>query len=166
MRVLSHVPGRERWEIPCVRGHRGWADTIETILGSEDGVRLVTANPSTGRVLVEFDPAQIAVPVAVLLERALSFRPMTKKETAHDAPSDGTRRMFAVAATTELGCLLFKAAFVGLCPWATFAMFSGALLFRRVIPDKTRRIRDDKDRAQVVKDRGDDRIYVPQSCEA
>jgi hypothetical protein len=166
MRLLSRVPGRERWEIPSVRGHRGWADTIETILDSEDGVRLVMANPSTGRVLVEFDPARIAAPVEVLLKRALSFRPMTKKERAQVASPRGTRTAFAAAATTELGCLLFKAAFVGLCPWATFAMFSGAILFHRVIPDKTRRIRNDKDRAQVVKYRGDDRVYVPQSCEA
>jgi hypothetical protein len=166
MRRLSHVPGRERWEILCLRGHRGWAYTIEAILGSEDGVRLVLANPATGRVLVEFDPELIAAPVQVLLERALSFRPMAKRETAPVAPPRRTRTAFAAAATTELGCLLFKAAFAGLCPWATFAMFSGALLFHRVIPDKTRRIRHDEDRTQVVKYRSDDRVYVPQSCEA
>jgi hypothetical protein len=166
MRLLSQVAGRERWQVPCLRGHQGWAETIETILGSEDGIRLVTANPATGRVLVEFDPARIAAPVAVFLQRALSFRPMMKSEQARDGRPAGKRTAVAAAVTTELGCLLFKAAFVGLCPWATFAMFSGALLFHRVIPNKTRRVRHDENRAQVVKYRSDDGVYVPQSCEA
>jgi hypothetical protein len=52
IRLRSSAAGRERWDVPCVCDHPAWAATVETIIGSEEGIEFVFANPVTGRVLV------------------------------------------------------------------------------------------------------------------
>jgi len=153
MKVRSRVPGRERWEVDCVRDQPNWAAAIESIVGTEEGVESVIANPATGRVLVEFDPERITTSVENLLRRALAFRPMTKTEILTTGHASKTPRVLAAAATAELGCFLIKAAFIGLCPWTAVAMCSTAFLFHRAVSDKPRQIRLDQNRAEVVEHR-------------
>jgi hypothetical protein len=132
VKLRSSVPGRERWDVPCVRDHPAWAATIETIVGSEEGVGFVFANPASGRVLVEFNPSEIAAPVKVLLERALGFRPMTESE-ALDAPRRQKKRtILAATLTTELICSLFKFALIGVCPCAAAAILPSAFILHQL----------------------------------
>jgi hypothetical protein len=166
MNLRSRVPGRERWEVACVRNHPNWAASIESIVGTEEGVESVIANPATGRVLVEYDPSRITAPVEVLLQRALAFRPMTETEVLSTRHAPKAPKVLAAAATAELGCLLLKGAFLGICPWTTVAMCSTAFLFHRVVSDKPRRIRHHKNRAQVMEHSGDNGIYSAQGRQA
>jgi hypothetical protein len=166
MRLRSRVPGRERWDVPCVRGAPDWAASVESILGSEDGITSVVANPSTGRVLVEFHPSRVTVPVEILLQRALASAPVYPSELISKRHAGNRQTLLRSAAASELACLICKAAFVGFCPWTTVAMFSAAFLVHRVVPDKTRGIRDDKKRTQIVEHGSDNGIYVAESGEA
>jgi hypothetical protein len=150
VKLRSCVPGRERWDVPCVRNHPAWAAAIETIIGSEEGVGFVFANPATGRVLVEFNPSQIPSPVKVLLERALAFRPMTASEVI-DAPHHRKRRtVLAATVTTELVCSIFKFALIGVCPCAAAAILPSAFLLHHIASDKKRRTPDDKKLRQLA----------------
>jgi hypothetical protein len=150
VKLRSCIPGRERWDIPCVRNHPAWAAAIETIIGSEEGVGFVSANPATGRVLVEFNPSQIPAPVKVLLERALAFRPMTASEVIDAAHPRKRRTVLAATVTTELVCSLFKFALVGVCPCAAAAILPSALLLHRIASDKRRRIAIDNKPHQLA----------------
>src|SRR5438132_6761434 len=149
MKLRSRVPGRERWEVACVRNHPNWAASIESIVGTEEGMESVIANPATGRVLVEYDPARITAPVEVLLQRALAFRPMTETEVLSTRHAGKAPTVLAAAATAELGCLLLKTALLGVCPWATVAVCSTAFLFHRVVLDKARGVRQNKQTVQL-----------------
>jgi hypothetical protein len=138
MKLRSRLPGRERWDVPCVCDDRAWAATIEAIVGSEEGVEFVFASPTTGRVLVEFDPERISVPVKVLLERALAFRPMTESEAA--APRHRKKRtVLAATVTAEVVCSLFKFALIGICPCTATVILPSALLLHRAVSARSRR---------------------------
>jgi hypothetical protein len=150
MRLRSSAAGRERWDVPCVYNHPAWAATLETIIGSEEGIEFVFANPMTGRVLVEFDPSRISAPAGVLLERALAFRPMTASETV-DAPHAHKRRtVLAATLTTELVCSIFKFALVGICPCTAAVILPSAFLLHRIASDKQCRIPDDNKPNQLA----------------
>ena len=160
LKLRSRVPGRERWEVACVRNHPNWAASIESIVGTEEGVEGVVANPATGRVLIEYDPGRITTSVEDLLRRALSFRPMSDTEVQGTRHAGKGPKVLAAAATAELGCLLMTAAFAGFCPWTTVAMCSTAFLFHRVVSDKSRRVRYNKNRAEIMQHSGDNRVYT------
>jgi hypothetical protein len=166
MKLRSRVPGRERWEVGCIRDRPGWAASVESIVGTEEGIESVIANPATARVLIEYDPARITTSVENLLRRAIAFRPMTPAEVLSTRHAGKTPTVLAAAATAELGCLLMKAAVAGFCPWTTVAMCSTAFLFHRVVSNKPRRVRHDKNRAEVMEDGRDHRIYAAQGCQA
>src|SRR5437764_10215086 len=56
--TYAHVlQGRLRIKVAGVKGSPDGAARVEARLGSIDGVFAVTANPMTGSVLVEYDPA-------------------------------------------------------------------------------------------------------------
>jgi hypothetical protein len=116
-----------------VQDHPTWAATIETIVGSEEGVESVIANPATSRVLVEYDPSRISAPVETLLRRALAFRPMTATE-AIDAPHSRKRAtVLSATVAAELVCSIFKVALVGVCPCAAAAILPSAFLLHRIV---------------------------------
>jgi hypothetical protein len=139
---------------------------MESILGTEEGIESVIANPATGRVLVEYNPARITAPVEELLRRALAFRPMTEQEVLTTRHAGHRSKILAAAATAELGCFLLKAAFAGFCPWTTVAMCSTALLFHGVVSDEPRRVRHNENRAEIMQNSSDNRIYSAQSGQA
>jgi ATP-binding cassette, subfamily B, bacterial len=83
--LRSRVPGRDRWNVPCLIGDERWSAAVELVLRGEEGVLDVTANPSTGRVLVTYVSAQLTVPIEVLLKNALQFGPPAQvRQPRHD----------------------------------------------------------------------------------
>jgi hypothetical protein len=140
MKLRSSVPGRERWDVPCVRDHPAWATTVEAIIGTEEGVELVFANPTTGRVLVEFNPSRISAPVKVLLERSLAFRPMTAAEAVCGQRRQKKAAILAATVTTELVCSLFKFAVIGVCPCTAALILPSAFLLHRAVSAESRRL--------------------------
>jgi hypothetical protein len=138
LKLRSRAQGRERWVVPCILGHPEWAATIETIVGSEDGIQSVVANPETGRVLIEFNPSLLKASIQILLQRAVAFRPMTAGDGLKTHHPRRTRTVLRTIIATELGCSIFKLAVLGLCPCKAFFLLPSALLFHRVISDRPR----------------------------
>jgi len=56
---LHALEGRLRIKIESVRGCPEMADDVETLLAAIDGIDGATANPSTGNVLVLYNPARL-----------------------------------------------------------------------------------------------------------
>jgi copper chaperone CopZ len=56
---LHALEGRLRIKIESVRGCPEMADDVETFLAAIDGIDGATANPSTGNVLVLYNPARL-----------------------------------------------------------------------------------------------------------
>ena len=56
---LHALEGRLRIKIECVKGSPDAAEEVETLLASIDGIERATANPSTGNVLVLYNPARL-----------------------------------------------------------------------------------------------------------
>jgi hypothetical protein len=144
MKMRSRVPGRERWDVPCVRDHPNWAATVESIVGSEEGIESVIANPATGRVLVEFNPSRVTAPVQALLQRALSFRPMTASDGINTRHWGKRSTLLSATVATELVCSIFKLALLGVCPCTAVAIVPSALLLHQFASRKHRRSRSKK----------------------
>jgi hypothetical protein len=56
---LHALEGRLRIKIESVKGCPEMADDVETLLAAIDGIDGATANPSTGNVLVLYNPARL-----------------------------------------------------------------------------------------------------------
>ena len=80
MVLCSRTAGRERWHIHELENRPRLAASLELVLGSEEGVECVEANPLTGRVLVHYRPELISELVEELIPRAMEFGPMTPQE--------------------------------------------------------------------------------------
>lgn len=72
LRLLSAIPGRERWEIPALRKNHHLAHNLENGLLSESGVLRAHCNPVTGRVLVFYSPETLTRSVEALLRHCLT----------------------------------------------------------------------------------------------
>jgi ATP-binding cassette, subfamily B, bacterial len=70
LRPWSITPGRERWEVGGVRGRTTVARAVEELLESEPGVRYVSANPASGRVLLRYEAPLRAGEIERVLRRA------------------------------------------------------------------------------------------------
>lgn len=70
VRLLSALPGRERWEAPALVGDAGRVAAVEAVLRALPGVRQAAGNPLTGRVLVHYDPALDPAEVAAAVYSA------------------------------------------------------------------------------------------------
>jgi hypothetical protein len=116
--LKSRVPGRDRWMVPAITGDRSRALALETLLGSEAGIRRVSANELTGRILVEYSPDRLEEPIELLIQRSLEFGPMSPVECgALDRPRNHGYWPLSALLSAELGCLLFKVTFASvLCP--------------------------------------------------
>ncbi|WP_179136850.1 ABC transporter ATP-binding protein/permease [Candidatus Entotheonella palauensis] len=59
--LRSAIPGRERWDVPCLYRRLELALVVEHNLQKQAGIVDVRANPVTGRMLVRYDPAVLSV---------------------------------------------------------------------------------------------------------
>ncbi|ACU37085.1 ABC transporter ATP-binding protein [Actinosynnema mirum] len=71
-RVRSVVPGRQRWDVPRVRGNPRAARALEAALLRLPGITGAQASPSTGRVLVLHDRALGVAEVGAALRDAVT----------------------------------------------------------------------------------------------
>lgn len=71
LRLLSAIPGRERWELKALRKNHHLARNLENGLLTESGVLRVHCNPVTGRVLVFYAPATLSRSVEAILRNCL-----------------------------------------------------------------------------------------------
>jgi hypothetical protein len=63
--IVSAVPGRARLRVHGIRDDADRAAESAARVRALEGVRTAEANPTTGTLLVRFDPAQIDVPTIV-----------------------------------------------------------------------------------------------------
>src|SRR5258708_38768543 len=102
MRIRSAVPGRERWEVPILKGNAPLAAAAQLLLRGEPGVIHAGANPVTGRILVIFNAAQIERAPQVMIRHALSFGPLSSGETSDAQSRSASPARDLILA--ELGC--------------------------------------------------------------
>jgi cation-transporting P-type ATPase C len=76
MRLLSKVPGRQRWYMPGIQNRPRTAAGVERMLRKEPGLLRVHVNFRTGRILVQWDPLQ-PIEIQSLLGKALAQRPIS-----------------------------------------------------------------------------------------
>jgi len=126
MVLRSRVPGRERWHIHALEDRPRLAAALELVLGSEQGVEHVQANPLTGRVLVHYRPDLISEAIEQLIHRAIEFGPMTPQEyAARPKHSGGWSARHLLAA--EIVCTALKMTMFGGC--CSLALGVAGLLF-------------------------------------
>jgi hypothetical protein len=126
MTLCSRIPGRERWQIEVLEDRPRLAAALELVLGSEDGVERVEANPLTGRVLVHYRPELISATIEELIRRALEFGPMTRDEyAARPKRAAGWSARHLLAA--EIACTALKLTLFGGC--CSLALGAAGLLF-------------------------------------
>ncbi|HEY7321266.1 MAG TPA: hypothetical protein VIE89_27185, partial [Candidatus Binatia bacterium] len=65
------IPGRERWDIPSLRGRPRYAAAVEIAVEREAGIISVEATPATGRLPVRYDAPHTAESLTTLIEAAL-----------------------------------------------------------------------------------------------
>lgn len=81
--LRSAIPGRERWNVPALIGHRAEAAEVSSRLNASGELHSASASGVTGSVLVEFDPdlprmrvrSLIVSTVAAVLEERPASRP-------------------------------------------------------------------------------------------
>src|SRR5262245_3269815 len=69
--VRSALLGRVRWEVPTLVDKPAACSYVQMALVRADGVEAVSANPTTGRVLLIFDPRRSHGSFELLLRRSL-----------------------------------------------------------------------------------------------
>jgi hypothetical protein len=67
--IAHHIPGRLRLRIPAARDHPELLREIKEFVAPIEGVRGVEINPSTGSVLVRYDPRQLRRAAEELADR-------------------------------------------------------------------------------------------------
>src|SRR3954463_2697861 len=75
LETVSVLPGRIRWRVPLIRGTPALAEELADELRGLDDVTAVTANATTGGVLVQFDehrPIESVVAGATVRGRLLA----------------------------------------------------------------------------------------------
>jgi manganese/zinc-transporting P-type ATPase C len=76
MRLLSSVPGRQRWYVPAIQNKPRMAAAVEIMLRSEPCVLCVRANVLTGRILIQWNAAQ-SIEIKPLVRNALARGPLS-----------------------------------------------------------------------------------------
>ncbi len=94
------TPGRLRVRILAVRGDAGAARRAAAAAQACEGVRLATANPATGSLLVEYDPAMPSRRLHEMLRASLARSVPPRKRTAR-ARSGARAATTAAAADTD-----------------------------------------------------------------
>jgi hypothetical protein len=127
------VDGRDRWHINALENSPRLAAAVELVLRTEAGITEVRANPLTGRLLVRYAPELLTESVETLLERALSFGPMSREEFSV-LPRQSTSFPAGSVVAAELSCSVFQMIVLGgVCP---LGLVAAALFFllKRVSP--------------------------------
>lgn len=55
--LVHHIPGRVRIRLPHAKGNRALLQQIKESISPRPGVRRVDVNPTTGSILIHYDPA-------------------------------------------------------------------------------------------------------------
>jgi cation-transporting P-type ATPase C len=76
MRLLSSVPGRQRWYVPAIQNKPRVAAAVEIMLRREPRLLCVRANVLTGRILLQWDSSQ-SVEIKSLVRNALARGPVS-----------------------------------------------------------------------------------------
>ena len=75
IRLLSNVPGRQRWFVPAIQNKPRVAAGVEIMLRSEPSLLCVRVNFLTGRILIQWDASQ-SIEIRSLVRKALAQGPV------------------------------------------------------------------------------------------
>ncbi len=94
MRLLSSVPGRQRWYVPAIQNKPRVAAAVEIMLRREPRLVRARANVLTGRILIQWDASQ-SVEIRPLVRNALARGPVSTSscEELHGKPDGKVRNL-------------------------------------------------------------------------
>lgn len=101
IRLLSTTRGRVRWEVRELKGKGRLARELEQALLRQEGVLATSANPVTGRVLIQFSPERLNVPPDTLLLGCLKEVPAQSSSWAPDGHSASSLSRLVKASLPE-----------------------------------------------------------------
>jgi cation transport ATPase len=78
--IRSAIRGRERWQVDALRSRPRYAAAVERELSRHSVIRHAWANPSTGRLLVVYDPGVQRSEVHARVYTSLGIEPATRDE--------------------------------------------------------------------------------------
>ena len=110
-RVVSSVPGRQRWNVCAVLNRPRYAAAVEQWLAKQQNIIEARVNPSTGGVLLRWDPAH-PVSVRALLDESLRAPSLDKEAwatlQASNKPESKARKLVAklIIGGTKLAFIL------------------------------------------------------------
>jgi cation-transporting P-type ATPase C len=111
MRLLSDIPGRQRWYVPGIRNKPRVAASVEIMLRKEPRLLCVRVNFLTGRILIQWDASQ-SIEIRPLVRKALTRGPVTKSsyEKLRGRPDGKVRNLIRKLAlgVFKLSLLLFS----------------------------------------------------------
>jgi len=111
MRLLSNVPGRQRWYVPGIRNKPRVAASVEIMLRKEPRLLCVRVNFLTGRILIQWDASQ-SIEIRPLVRKALTRGPVSKSsyEKLRGQPDGKVRNLISKLAlgVFKLSLILFS----------------------------------------------------------
>src|SRR5690242_17743061 len=99
VRLLSNVPGRQRWYVPCIQNKPRVAAAVEMMLRREARLLCARVNVVTGRILIQSDAWQ-SIEIELLIRKALARGPV----------SDASYKELHRKADAKIGSLVRKLA--------------------------------------------------------
>jgi len=119
MRLLSSVPGRQRWHVPAIQNKPRVAAGVEMMLNREPRLFCVRVNCLTGRILIQWDATQ-SIEIRPLVRKALARGPVSDSsyEELRGRP-DG--RVRSLIRKLTLGFFKLSLIFVSRLIWGTIS---------------------------------------------
>jgi cation-transporting P-type ATPase C len=111
MRLLSNVPGRQRWYVPAIQNKPRVAAGVEIMLRGDPRLLCVRVNFLTGRILIQWDASQ-SIEIKPLVRKALTRRPVSNSsyEELRGKPDGKARNLIRKLAlgVFKLSLILFS----------------------------------------------------------
>src|SRR5881394_1068961 len=142
-RVLSALPGRERWDIGILRGRPRLVSRLEQILNGRTEVVSVSGSAVTGRLLIVYDPniasEELALHVRTALDSsldAIDFEPAPRKREVSEIEFDAELNTIgAVVGTVLAGAGPLAAIALGITATVAVATTADGLERQREVLD-------------------------------
>jgi cation-transporting P-type ATPase C len=119
MRLLSNVPGRQRWHVPAIQNKPRVAAGVEMMLNREPRLFCVRVNCLTGRILIQWDATQ-SIEIRPLVRKALARGPVSDSSYEElRGRTDG--RVRSLIRKLALGFFKLSLIFVSRLIWGTIS---------------------------------------------
>jgi manganese/zinc-transporting P-type ATPase C len=120
MRLLSSVPGRQRWHVPAIESRPRLAAAVQIALRKSTPALIVRANPLTGKLLIQWDASQGQLEMRSAVHDALNEGPLDI-EAFHKLQGKPDGKARKLISKLILGSVKLSLIFVSRLAWGAAA---------------------------------------------